>query len=148
LNLSSNFEFGPVGNRSERSGPVGPVPTVSGLVPTGSVNPAPVRPDHWSVGASETDVVCISSQGTRRFSFLGAFAQLSASTFLLRRQHQTSCSDFSATTMTTLWLTPCPPTLPEMLGITYISHLNLCVVILVFLFFFLFICMYRNLFSS
>jgi hypothetical protein len=87
LNLSSNFEFGPVGNRPERSGPVGPVPTVSGLVRTGSVNPAPVRPDHWSVGASETDVVCISSQGTRRFSFFGSI-------------RATVCINFSTTTTT------------------------------------------------
>jgi hypothetical protein len=36
LNSNSNFEFGLVGNRF---GPVGPVPTVSGPVPTGSVNP-------------------------------------------------------------------------------------------------------------
>jgi hypothetical protein len=36
LNSNSNFEFGPVENWS---GPVGPVPTVSGPVPTGSVNP-------------------------------------------------------------------------------------------------------------
>jgi hypothetical protein len=37
LNSNSNFEFGPVGNR-KRSGPVGPVPTVSEPVPTGLVN--------------------------------------------------------------------------------------------------------------
>jgi hypothetical protein len=36
LNSNSNLESGPVGNRAE---PVRPVPTVSGLVPTCSVNP-------------------------------------------------------------------------------------------------------------
>jgi hypothetical protein len=41
FNSNSNFEFGLVGNGRNwnRSGPVGSVTTVSGLVPTGSANP-------------------------------------------------------------------------------------------------------------
>jgi hypothetical protein len=50
LNSNSNFEFGPVRNRTEpepvrigRTGShgFGPIPTVSGPVPTDSVNPDP-----------------------------------------------------------------------------------------------------------